>query len=815
MTRSRRIRGSTRPPRFEELEHRTLPSGNPVWTVVGDQQTGTLDDTIVIRRSAEDTRVLEAIVNGTVVSTHTLGDLDRIRIVGGAGDDTIAVNVSNTSSHFLTRVFGGAGHDHLIGTNGRDELRGGDGDDILDGAGGRDVLRAGAGNDSLHGGKGIDLIDGGRGDNTFYGDIAADRVIRLGDNPAFKSANANPLTQVTSLDQVRDWVVRNSVSNWAGWFGRSSGEFSGAAGGSGGPLQATPNGAADGETPVSGTNTQEDGVDEADILKTDGQYLYTVVGDELLIVDVRTPDQPSIVGRVTIDGWVSALYLMGDRAVVLSNGYQYFAPDGEPMPIDSGASLFVDDGGAANMRLWWGYYQSQTIVTTVDLSDRTAPTVASETTLDGWLVDSRAVDGKVYTVVQNDLFLPQPGVIDGTTTYESEADYRARLAANFTDALPGYTTTSADGTTVEGSLVDGADLYIPETVDGTQLLSVTIFDPTVDGSGPTAVTTIAGTSGTVYASTESLYVAATDYVSPWRGEGESTQIYKFALDGDAAPLDAVGTVPGWVLDQFSMDEQDGYFRIATTSGWGQNATNGVYVMADAGDILQTVGAVRDLAPGETIFSVDFEDDTGYVTTFEQVDPLFTLDLSNPTSPRVVGELVIPGYSSYLQTLGDDLVLGVGRDVDPETGQVGGLQLSLFDVSDPANPVRLDVFSFSSEAWGGWSDAEWDHHALSWFAGEGILTLPVTGDWSQPAALEIMHVGRDGIQFVGAISHDSPVLRSLRIGDNLISMSASEIQIHSLTDPSVQVGGLDLPAPPQDEQGPIFIDQPMVAADVAE
>src|SRR5262249_42062487 len=152
---------------------------------------------------------------------------------------------------------------------------------------------------------------------------------------------------------------------------------------------------------------------------------------------------------------------------------------------------------------------------------------------------------------------------------------------------------------------------------------------------------------------------------------------------------------------------------------------------------------------------------------------------DPTHPTVAGELIIPGYSSYLQSLGNGLVVGVGRDADPATGAVGGLQLSLFDVSDPAHPKRLDVFSFSGDAWGGSSDAEWDHHALSWFPDVGVLTLPVSVSWDKPAALEVMHLGTDGIKQLGEIGHDSPVMRSLRIGDQLFSMSVSEIKANNL------------------------------------
>jgi len=671
---------------------------------------------------------------------------------------------------------------------------------------GADQIRSTLGTNALYGGQ----------STTFYGVKDTDTVVNPGSNPTYQQDQANPLQPVASAQQLRDWVIQNSVTDWSDWFGQPASRVTpetvtgtggvmttgGAAGGGGGG-GAAGGGVApstdSGSTPVSGTNTQVAGVDEADILKTDGQYLYSLTGGHFFVIDGRNPSQLALVGNLDlgadIGNSVIAFYLMGDRAVVLSQSFQFAPPADWPTMLVGAVDPAVGIGGCL---CWPAFYKTQTVVTTIDVSDRTAPTILHETKLDGSLVDSRVVDGRLYTVVDNSLYFPQPLLVDtpAGTAYESEADYRSRLTSDLTGALPGYTTTEfGAGGTVEGSgsLVDGASLYLPETMNGQELLTIAAFDPAADTANPVGVTTIAGSTGVVYASTSSLYIASTDYYSPWDGT-LNTQIYKFALNGDSVPLDGVGTVQGTVLNQFSMDEHNGYFRIATTNGWGSGANNAVYVMADTGENLDVVGSITNLSPGEQIRSVRFDGDTGYVTTFLQTDPLFTLDLSDPTHPDVAGELIIPGFSSYLQTLGNGLVVGVGRDADPMTGAVLGLQLSLFDVSDPANPKQLDVFSFSGESWGGSSDAEWDHHAISWFPDVGVLTLPVSVSWDQPATLEVMHLGTDGIKQLGEIGHDSPVMRSLRIGDQLFSMSASEIKANNLTDPSVQTGEVNLPVP---------------------
>jgi uncharacterized secreted protein with C-terminal beta-propeller domain len=822
-------RASRYAPCLEQLETRTLLSGipglglvgvpgdapGPVWTVRGDQDPTQLNDTIVIRYSPQDAGVVEAVVNGSVVSSRRAADLRLLRVRAGAGDDTVTINIPDPT--FAIRVWGGTGNDHLIGHNGREILLGGAGDDILDGGGGRDVLIGGGGNDKLHGGLGADRLDGGAGVNTIFGRDVRDRVVRTIGQNLFRHAGANPLHRAASLEQLREWVVKNALDSWAATFGTKAGPIW-----VGGPWRGntlpvfaldrvTTAAETTGAGTSTGTNTQEAGVDEADILKTDGQYLYTIVGGKLLIINARDPEELAIVGEAAVDAGVEAFYLLGDRVVILSRTFQYDdVPWPKPLPGDS--------GGIARAAIWWRPFRIRTTITTIDVSDRTAPTVLHKTTLDGSLVDSRAVDGRVYVVVENNLSIPQPRLIetDDGDVYESEEEYRARL--DVLDFLPGYSTTDYTGDDVEhgdGSLVDGADLYIPDVISGRQLLSVAVFNPAGDGCDPVAVTTVAGTSGEIYASTDSLYIAATDYVSPWRGGGPSTQIYKFALQGDAVPLDAVGVVNGTVLNQFSMDDEGGYFRIATTSGWGNRSTNSVFVMADTGDELEVVGAIKGLAKGERIFSVRFEGNIGFVVTFRQVDPLFTLDLANPTQPRVVGELKIPGYSTYLQSIGDGRLIGLGRDADPDTGQVRGLQVSLFDVSDLSAPKQLDVFSFSSDDWGGWSEAEWDHHAISFFADASVLALPVSTGWNDPAALEVLHVGAEGFELLGAIRHDSPVLRSLQIGAWLFSMSYGEIQVHLLSDPAHQVGAIELPAPtptpPGD--GPIFIGRPVVTVQV--
>jgi len=335
----------------------------------------------------------------------------------------------------------------------------------------------------------------------------------------------------------------------------------------------------------------------------------------------------------------------------------------------------------------------------------------------------------------------------------------------------------------------------------TSFLSVVSFTVGDAVAGPDSTTSVAGVSGSVYASASSLYVWSNEYGSWWDDLDRSltTNIYRFDLGDDTVPLLAMGAVPGTAINQFAFDETPaGFLRVATTAGWGDAASNAVFVLAAAaGGNLRTVGSVTGLAPGERIYSVRFIGDRGYVSTFRQVDPLFVIDLSRPTAPRVVGQLKIPGFSSYLHPLDAGRLLGIGRDVDPVTGQVLGLQLSIFDVTDAARPRRTSTYTFAGEGWESWSAALWDHHAVGWFAKQGILAIPVQqGAWGPDATngLVVFKVDpgkADAFTNLGRIDHVDDVTRSVRVGEYLYSVSAAEVRVHGIDDPATEVGRVKL------------------------
>ena len=850
-------------PQIESLEPRlalAVTQSYGTWTITGDSDPAHPDDTIVVDRNPANTALLRATVNGIVVGTIRESRVTTIRIVGGAGDDTITVaipgntriktvldggvgNDTITGSDGNDTIFGGPGNDTLNGGRGNDALRGGAGDDSLIGGQGNDTLQGDTGRDTLRGGAGKNTLDGGAGLDAFYGTKANDRV-RLGaGEQLIGNESTNPLRQTDDLDQLKSWYIDTALAQWGDQLGKDAWPWrywTVAADSVGGTAVATTGSSPAGTGDFSGTNNQVAGVDEGDLVKTDGQHLFVLAGDGVDILDAWPADQLAVVSHIATPGDERALFLHGSRLTVISQENIWA----------SVAATDTDTTVGGTALSWWNHaWQPRVDVTVIDVSAPAGPTILEQTTLDGWLVDARAIEGRVLVVTQDSFDIPAPAIItippvdpapvdpgpdavaqlptdiiptdfipvdgpigiggvgstvDGTRyVYEDAASYRARLEQAWeTAASPRFTVTASGGGTTAGELLSAGRTYLPVTATDNHLLSVLSFNVDDDTAGPDSTTAVAGVSGSVYASTSNLYVSATHWGNWWDSTdtASTTNIYRFDLGADDVPLTAMGSVPGVTLNQFSLDESDdGLLRVATTGGFGDNASSGIYTLVASMGNLQTIGSVTGLARGERIYSVRFIGDRGYVSTFRQVDPLFVIDLADPAKPRVVGQLKVPGFSSYLQPLDATHLLGVGRDVDPATGRVLGLQLSIFDVANPAKPARTATYTFAGDGWQSWSAALWDHHALSWFADQGILALPVQqGDWWQGSdglvVFKVDTTSRAGFTNLGEITHDGPVQRSVRIGDYLYSVSAGEVKVHRLTDPSTAVAAVKLTPP---------------------
>ncbi|MGH8829413.1 MAG: beta-propeller domain-containing protein, partial [Jiangellaceae bacterium] len=544
----------------------------------------------------------------------------------------------------------------------------------------------------------------------------------------------------------------------------------------------------------STTNVQEIGVDEPDVIKTDGRLIVTVVGPTLRVIDT-SGGSPDEVGRLPLgrgDYPDASVLLAGDRAVVLVR-------DNPMIAYDAPTSPDVQSGPGAAIAPSYPYQPSTTVLL-VDLSDPSDPRVESSLEVDGMYLDARLVDDTVRLVVSSQPRLSFPMTEADWNRSEKELTARNQsivAASNISDWLPSY-RLDVNGEQSSGQLVTCDRLSHPEEFAGFTTVSVLTFD-LADGLSDGDAVGVLADGDTVYASTDRLYVATTRWgaVVPMADsrvappiDDERTGIHAFDIAGDdPANYVASGEVDGRIIGRYAMSEHDGVLRVATTVtglASGEQSESSLFTLAERGDELVEVGAVGGLGKGEQIFAVRYFGDTGYVVTFRQTDPLYVLDLSDPAAPEVSGELKITGYSAYLHGVGEGRLVGVGQEATAE-GQAIGSQVSLFDVSDPSSPAKLDGHVLRNA----WSQAEADPHAFLYWPGTAQLVVPIDGATDRGAL--VLGVGEDSLTDQGMVTHAgadvpeqwSTVLRSLVIGDSLYTLWTDGLQVNDLDDLDVQ------------------------------
>ncbi len=489
----------------------------------------------------------------------------------------------------------------------------------------------------------------------------------------------------------------------------------------------------------SDTTIQEVGVDEADVVKTDGNNLYLMSDEKLRIVQLQPADAIALLAEVPLTGYGRDLYLRDGKVVALTGTYGEFAT------ADGTESNDVIGGASAPV-----FSRPQTIVTVIDVSSPSQPAVLSETRFEGSVSSSRMIDGTLYLVVANfqsyfydDLpFLGRIGFAVPQITSEQ--------------VLPRFERVADGDAQSSGDVLDWQDLYRPADPDGFGIVTVISLD--VDNNAAFTAKGVVAEPGLIYSSLDALYLTDTNY-NFFGDTRDTTDIYKFAYNNGAAEPVATGSVPGRILNQYSMGEYNGYLRVASTvgptfsvEGLTSESTNAVYVLGQTDGELTIVGSVDNIAPRETIQSARFLGDRGYVVTFEQIDPLFTLDLADPTNPRVVGELKVPGFSTFLVPVDDDHLLAVGQYVPPP-GEFApwAVQLSLFDVSNFASPTLMDNVIIGKDN-GAYSEALYDPKAFTYFPESNLIAFPVSMNFGEVVGIDPFPIEGDPID--GGVSSGS-------------------------------------------------------------
>lgn len=467
------------------------------------------------------------------------------------------------------------------------------------------------------------------------------------------------------------------------------------------------------ELDYSRINLQVEGVEEADIVKTDGDYIYYISYNKIVIVDAKNSSDLKILYELKYneeDFSPDDLYLYGNKLIVI----------GQKINNDYNRFVSVD-------RLY--PEEAYTLAKVYNIQNRNNPIMEREIKVEGSYLSSRMIGENIYFITNKYIY---------SYLFKDELD---KLDPEM--FKPKYTDTVI-GT--EEKCIEYDDIYyFPESED-TSYLNIVGFN--VNNNKQANIETYLGAGNEIYSSENNLYITREKYDykddKTYNNYDLNTQIYKFELKNSKVIYKCEGSVPGNVLNQFSMDEKDGYFRIATTDSESWNSetnTNNLYVLNEN---LEIVGKIENLAKGEKIYSVRFIGNRAYMVTFVQTDPLFVIDLSNPKEPTVLGELKIPGYSNYLHPYDENHIIGFGENT--KTNKSGGvvtdgMKMALFDISDPNSPKEL--YSVDIGGAGTYSEILYNHKALLFSKEKNIIAFPIS-------ISEDVSSYRNKLKFQGAI-----------------------------------------------------------------
>lgn len=464
------------------------------------------------------------------------------------------------------------------------------------------------------------------------------------------------------------------------------------------------------EKDYSDTNNQVEGVQEADIIKTDGEYIYAAVDGDVYLLR-ENGGNPEILSKIEkkagteldekdgaheAEEYVNNIYVTETRLVLMKYTVDYSTYE----------DAVAEDVAIAGCYVGQGTYTAAVY----DIADRSHPVLLNELGQSGTLISSRMVGDILYLVYSYYV----PGEID-------EADPSTYVPALY---LGDAKTDVAAG-----------DIMLLGEPGAAQYLTVSSIDV---GSPAEFLDTqsILGCGSDIYCNSETLVVALTTMEETNDVSKDKTELFRFSLKDGAVTMESQGSVPGYVLNQFSMDEYNGYFRIVTTenvthyfneggiaSAEQEKTRNHLFVLDESMNI---VGSIEDLARGESIYSARFMGDTGYFVTYRQVDPLFTVDLSTPSEPKILSELKVPGFSNYLHPFGDGLLLGFGQNSDEESGEIQGLKLSMFDTSDPAAVAEKHSELLGEKYM--WSNAIGNHKAILVDSEKNLIGFPAENEY---------------------------------------------------------------------------------------
>ena len=597
----------------------------------------------------------------------------------------------------------------------------------------------------------------------------------------------------------------------------------------------------------SGTNNQEQGVDEADFIKTDGYFIYALQGTTLSIMSVPEYGEIEFASNTSVEGSPISMMLRGDRLVVLSSY--------NPWSVDSEDALYEYLRWGGDYSLW--RVSSMTKYTTYNITDRGAPVVVQELYLEGYNVDAREIDGSIRAVTHS--WLNIPGLSNWlnmpTAYYDLEWDdpqreiYREMIAYETIQANNKVLATMSlenlvpkiyqriDGQIIEHDMRSQGCENFAKPMDGfsrgfTNILSLDLFSPTFEYESDHLLSN----HPMVYASQDALVLTenAWDWWWFWGQDDvdDMTNIHTFDISvPGVTTYTGSGRIDGQILNQFSISEHEGVLRVATTVGqWNRwwmedpepmsssviTLVRGVNPETDQ-QVLLEYGRLDGIAEGERIWSARFVEDRAYIVTFEQIDPLWTIDLFDPSAPTILGELEIPGVSTYIHPLHDNMLLTIGMGPAGEDGlglDWSSTRLSTFNISDLAQPAVADTLMLSpvddpeNHRWTwSYSEAKYEHKAFQYWGPKEMLAVPLStyrwiesdDGWYYEYVSKAIIVNVDeatgNMSVHGEVNHsslvnhesvnhywggDENIRRTIFMGDFIYAFSGAGITVHDLT-----------------------------------
>jgi uncharacterized secreted protein with C-terminal beta-propeller domain len=521
-----------------------------------------------------------------------------------------------------------------------------------------------------------------------YGTIAVLSAIVLvaliytyGAMPVIFNPNVSPIKTFSSYEELKNFLTANTqgYSYYSG--GPLDSKFFGARGISTLPMPVPEYALGSGsEQSYSTTNIQVAGVDEADIVKTDGTYIYVIANNSAYILDAN-PQNARVLAKIAFNNtYLAGMFLSqdGNKLAVIGSQYNVYYAFGVGQNI-------IEPYG-------YGYYSDdvKTFINVYDISNKANPVLARNFTMSGSYFNSRMIGNYVYVVVSQPAYVVNETVILPRVYSEAKATDIAASGIYYTDVVDNY-------------------------FGFTTFVGLNIAD---NAQEPANMTIMTGGASCMYVSLNDIYVT---YPS---SDGRGVAIYRVHINENTMTFEAQGKVPGNVLNQYSMDEYNGYFRLATTSWTNGAQQNNVYVLNMS---LAVVGKLENLATGENPHSARFMGDKCYLVTFVKTDPLFVIDLSQPNDPKKLGELHIPGYSDYLHPYDETHLIGIGKEaVEAEQGDFAwyqGLKLSIFDVSNVNAPIQMSNYIIGDR--GTDSPVLSDPKAFLFDKSRNLLVIPVS------------------------------------------------------------------------------------------